>query len=936
MRQKTMLFLMFLLGMIGTTHAQTKVQGILIDSAYNKVLDAATVSIYEQGKKSVDQVSLTDRYGKFLIEKPTVGKPMYIEFSLQGYKKVKIDYHLAANESKDFGKINMVQVENEIEVVDLIPPVRMNGDTIEFNADAFQLDSNAVVEDLLHKLPGMVVWGDGEVTYNGRTVPTILVNGKPFFGSDMAIALQNIDKKAVDKLQVYDKRTREDKQKDPENKQMEMNVVLKEGKENMLFGSVGAGYGTDDRYQGNMNLNKSFGKSQATVAYSVNNINKNLSSVDQLLRNTTFKGIGVNADFESDFQRSGILNQHVVGARYQYDLSGKNQTNNQNTFQGNVNARWENNLQENESKTILLTSESTDHNSRASKSSSEYDSRHQNGNFSYFRTNYSTEAEKRSYSYNGNINLRNSHVESISNNLNLYDYLENQSSNSLENSNTRLSSDMDFNLRYNLNQKWKVMDGNGKRLNKTLDLIGFDFGLWGAVSSSKDENFVIGFYENITNPELDKESHRKYENSNNTKNLSGDMNLSYDKISLKQRLIYITSDVDQQVNELKDGTMIENGALTHISKSNKLEYEPALTYNTSLQNKYLNGRYSKNINLNLSMGARFFRDDQTSTLDYRNLLQNFTTFKPNISLNQSFSRMGKYYLSNGFSYNYNEEYPSLDRLRPIYDDINPGIRYYGAKYPLKVTGVHAFSLNGNYNEMKQYSARYNYNVNYRIYKDGLTDSLIYEGPEQQVFTSQVPQSQHLVSYYLSFSKPFLLKKDHTLTLNVSNNGSWGNKYQYVDDFMQEMINRNLSFQMNMNYTFLNKLQVAMKNNFGIYSRTDKKAENSNNDYTSKNWTLGLASAYMLTKRWTINTSLDNRTNFSKFQDNKALIWNVNMTYRMLKGNNLEVKVAALDLLKQNKGFYFYDSVTEFTTGTRNLLTQYYMVSLSYMPRKFGK
>lgn len=936
MHQKTMLFLMFILGMIGTTHAQTKVQGILIDSAYNRVLEAATVSIYENGKKSVDQVSLTDRYGKFLIEKPTVGKPMYIEFSLQGYKKVKIDYQLATNESKDFGKINMIQVENEIEVVDLIPPVRMNGDTIEFNADAFQLDSNAVVEDLLQKLPGMVVWGDGEVTYNGRTVPTILVNGKPFFGSDMAIALQNIDKKAVDKLQVYDKRTFEEKQKEPENKQMEMNVVLKKGKENMMFGSIGAGYGTDDRYQGNMNLNKSFGKSQATVAYSVNNINKNLSSVDQLLRNTTFKGVGVNADFESDFQRQGILNQHVIGARYQYDLSGNNQTNNQHNFQGNVNARWEKNLQENESQTILLTSESTDHNSRSSKSNAEYDSRHQTGNFNYSRRKNSSNGEERSFNYSADINLRNSHSESISSNLYLYDYLENQSSNSLENSNTSLNSAMDFNLRYNLNQKWKVKDGDGKSLNKTFDLIGFDFGLWGSIGSSNGENFMLGNYKNFTDPELNKESNRRYNSSNDSKDISADMNLSYDKFGLKQRLNYKKSDFDQVVNELFAGEMIENGSLTHVSSSNQLEYEPTLTYNTSLQSKYLNGRYSKSISLSLSMGARFFRDDQTSTLDYRNLLQNFTTFKPNISLNQSFSRMGKYYLGNSFSYNYNEEYPSLDRLRPIYDDINPGIRYYGSRYLLKATGVHAFSLNGNYNEMKQYSARINYNVNYRIYKDGLTDSLVFEGPEQQVYTSQVPQSQHLVSYYLSFAKPFLLKKDHTLTLNVSNNGSWGNKYQYVDDFMQEMINRNLSFQMNMNYTFLNKLQVAMKNNFGIYSRTDKKAENSNNDYTSKNWTLGLATAYMLTKRWTINTSLDNRTNFSKFQDNKALIWNANMTYRMLKGNNLEVKVAALDLLKQNKGFYFYDSVTEFTSGTRNILTQYYMVSLSYMPRKFGK
>src|SRR5690606_41131314 len=64
------------------------------------------------------------------------------------------------------------------------------------------------------KLPGMVVWGDGMITYNGREIPNVLVNGKPFFGSDKGIALQNIDKEAVKKLQVYDTRPEEKKLED--------------------------------------------------------------------------------------------------------------------------------------------------------------------------------------------------------------------------------------------------------------------------------------------------------------------------------------------------------------------------------------------------------------------------------------------------------------------------------------------------------------------------------------------------------------------------------------------------------------------------------------------------------------------------------------------------------------------------------------------------
>lgn len=55
----------------------------------------------------------------------------------------------------------------------------------------------------------------------------------------------------------------------------------------------------------------------------------------------------------------------------------------------------------------------------------------------------------------------------------------------------------------------------------------------------------------------------------------------------------------------------------------------------------------------------------------------------------------------------------------------------------------------------------------------------------------------------------------------------------------------------------------------------------------------------------------------------------------MKGNNLEIKLATYDLLKENKGLYVNNGLTEFTQGYRNNLTQYVMLSLSYFPRKFG-
>lgn len=220
--------------------------------------------------------------------------------------------------------------------------------------------------------------------------------------------------------------------------------------------------------------------------------------------------------------------------------------------------------------------------------------------------------------------------------------------------------------------------------------------------------------------------------------------------------------------------------------------------------------------------------------------------------------------------------------------------------------------------------------------DGLTDSIVYSENEQQNYTAQVPNGMHAFNYSLSFKKPFFIKKDHTMSLELNMNGNLGNKFQYIDGNMQEMINIRNGLDLKIYYTRLNKFQLAWKNDLSTYKRYDKKAEDDKNNYNSIIWSSGLAAAYFITKRWVVNTNIDNRSSFSKFQDNHAVIWNANTTYRMLKGNNLEVKVAVYDLLRQNKGFYFNDGVTEFTSGYRNILTQYYMVSLSYMPRKFGK
>ncbi len=927
-----------LLGWVFYGFSQTKIQGILIDSAYNNTLESATISIFEVGKKSVDKVTLTDRYGKFIIEDLGVGKPYILELSLQGFQKVRREFQLKAKEEKDFGKINMKQVANEIEAIDLKPPVRMNGDTIEFNADAFELDSNAVVEDLLNKLPGMVVWGDGEVTYNGRPIPTILVNGKPFFGNDMAIALQNIDKKAVDKLQVYDRRSQEEKERDPDSKKLEMNVVLKEGMEYMYFGSIAAGVGNKDRYAGHMNMNASNKKTQMTAAYSVNNVNKDLASIDQLLANTTFKGVGINASFDSDFLRQGLLKQHVIGARYQYDIEGNNNTWQKNILQGNVTARWNKDLETDESFTQLVNLDNNYDNNRTSKSMMEGTWKVQNGNFVYRNGKNSNNQDKgkRSFSSNFNLDMERAENERQSTQFTAFDYLNNRSTNEVLNNELSLRQNLQYRINLNLSGKSGEYAINGKSNMNFWERTTYDLTFAGNLSTNSENSMKAGDFVNLLDPTLNKLQNRDYDKLIKNQSINTVFNMRNRDFSLNNMVSYYNEDVNNVVQDLNNGQTIGNNFLSEISNRKNFQYEPNLEYSKNLKNVYLNGRYYYSLRLSLQAGMRFFRNEQVSSLDYRNLVQNYQTFRPQVSLNYNYSKMGLYYSYYSFSYGYDEGYPDFNTIAPIYDDINPGYRNFGAAGTLEKNGHHSFRLYGYYNQEKQYALRFDYNANYTIQQNALIDSITYVDNQQQFFVIQQNQPVQRFNFNLSLSKPYLVAKEQTLSFDFRINGNWSNRFQYTNDMRQEMMNQSLNGNLDLYYTVLNKFQLGLKNELFLNQRKDRSSESAANNFNSTSWNTGISGAYSITKKLTLNTNFNSRSNFSNRVDNHFFIWNANAAYRLNKGNNLEIKIAAYDLLRQNKGFYFYNSDTEFTNGYKNILTQYYMLSLTYMPRQFGK
>src|SRR5690606_20854289 len=247
---------------------------------------------------------------------------------------------------------------------------------------------------------------------------------------------------------------------------------------------------------------------------------------------------------------------------------------------------------------------------------------------------------------------------------------------------------------------------------------------------------------------------RNYDESKDSRHLRIDLKIREPKLgfTLSNNLIFYGTTTDNTVLD-KDGTNASpNTSLSHVSDYKQVQYEPTIEYQRNLWNKYLYGRAYSNLNLQTELGMRFYHDANASTLDFRNLNLSYNTFLPLLGLNYTHSKQNSFYSSVSLNYRYDEEYPSLDRMRPIYDDINPAYRYYGTDKLLDKTGIHQVNLTGNYNQQRQYGYTFRFNLSYHNYRQGLTDSIVYAEKQQQAYVVQIKEPMGLYSGNFNIGK----------------------------------------------------------------------------------------------------------------------------------------------------------------------------------------
>ena len=237
-------------------------KGSIRDTVDKKFLKNASIVLLHAKDSVLYKTTRSQEDGQFDLSEVNKGNyilmiayPQYADY----LEKIEI------NESIDLKIIPLntkVHLLKEVIIKNTVSAIRVKGDTTEFKADSFRVTPNADVQELLKKMPGFQVNSKGEITTQGEKVNKVLVDGEEFFSDDPAVVTKNLRADAVDKVQVFDKKSDQATFTGIDDGQTSktINLQLKEDKKNGHYGKFELGSNLDKYSNGKALINAFKGK----------------------------------------------------------------------------------------------------------------------------------------------------------------------------------------------------------------------------------------------------------------------------------------------------------------------------------------------------------------------------------------------------------------------------------------------------------------------------------------------------------------------------------------------------------------------------------------------------------------------------------------------------------------------------------------------------
>lgn len=295
------------------------VTGSVVEQGSDTPIEQATVRLLNVKDSAMVRGVVSARNGSFTLKNVKKGSYL-LHITFIGYDPLYQPLQITGKKNPvNVGKLELSDgaIElGEAVVIGKAPEVTVRNDTVEYNADSYKVTEGSVLEDLLKKMPGVEVDGEGKITVNGKEVKKVMVDGKEFFSDDPKVASKNLPAKMIDKLQVLDKKSDMAQMTgfDDGEEETVINLTVKPGMKQGWFGNAYGGYGSKDRYEGNAMVNRFVNNDQITFMGGANNTN-NMGFSD--LASTMFSGMGGGGGRRGGFGAgSGITSSGNAGLNF--------------------------------------------------------------------------------------------------------------------------------------------------------------------------------------------------------------------------------------------------------------------------------------------------------------------------------------------------------------------------------------------------------------------------------------------------------------------------------------------------------------------------------------------------------------------------------------------------------------------------------------------
>lgn len=884
-----------------------QVNGRLVDTLGNPIA-RATVGVYIAGAQDTIK-TVSNNVGFFLVKGIPQRKFVLMVTSVGYGTNLKA---LAIPEGEEVLKLENYKLYPEYsslqEIVISTPPIIVKEDTVEYKADSFRMKPNAMVEDLLKKMPGIEVDKNGNITAQGKSVSKVRVNGKDFFSGDPKAATQQLSADMIDKVQViddYGDLANISGIKDGEPDKI-INLQLKKDRNKGIFSRTSVGAGSSDRYALGTNVNFFNNNKQVSVFGGANNNNTSTFNFDGSGGGGSSSGggrgfqvrVGGNAQggFGGD---EGLRIANSLGVNFRNDLADK-----KGSVYGNYSySTRETDVQQDvASQNFFQNTKFLNHqvssslsNSKSHRASLNFEWNIDSFNYVKFIPEFTTRASgSESNSY--------------------FDYLRNDVDTTSKGSNTNKSTSVAPNFSGNLlfNHKFRKP---GRNLSVNIN---------GGYNSTDAEANKI----NVTNNYLPVKStnilNQNVFTDNNADNFS--IRFNYSEPLMKGRYLDLIYQYGQSFNS--------NDRATYVVDPQGLE-----TFSTTLSNAYetdflrqriganlrtVKKKYNYTIGVNAQpinqKGYSVSRDSAYSPIKRVNLLPS-ANFAYNFTRNKTLR----------FFYNGDANQPSFTQLQPVKDISNPQYQTLGNPL-LKPSVAHIFSTsfnNLNFLTGQTFFVGANYNfTNNQI----VNNTSRVGGNGSQLTTFENVDGNYTVSGFYNFSKPW---KNRTYIISFNGTAALNNNISLIDN--QRNLAKNLLLAQGIKFEFNWKdwLEIDFGGRYGLNRVRYTLPGQNNVDYGS--WTLTNNMRIDIPGGWVLRSDLEyiiNRGLSSSVNQNIALL-NSSFEKTIFKKKNGIFRISGYDIFKQNTSIARTINGNNIVDTRVNRLTRYFLMTFIYRFNKFS-